>query len=118
MAFYESELRGDFDELLAHIHETVMGKSMSASFEHGSDFGGDDNRCAVRVYERYSAFGSNRVSLSVTLAKLGGRTYMSAVTSGGSQAMFFNINTVGEERFLRTLCDAMREYEVDDTPEE
>ena len=113
MAFYESELRGDFDELLAHIHETVMGKSMSASFEHGSD-----NRCAVRVYERYSAFGSNRVSLSVTLAKLGGRTYMSAVTSGGSQAMFFKINTVGEERFLRTLCDAMREYEVDDTPEE
>ena len=78
MAFYESELRGDFDELLAHIHETVMGKSMSASFEHGSDFGGGDNRCAVRVYERYSAFGSNRVSLSVTLAKLGGRTYMSA----------------------------------------
>ena len=43
---------------------------------------------------------------------------MSAVTSGGSQAMFFKINTVGEERFLRTLCDAMRKYEVDDTPEE
>ena len=28
---------------------------------------------------------------------------LSAITSGGSQAIFFKINTVGEENFLRAL---------------
>lgn len=30
---------------------------------------------------------------------------VSAITSGGSQAMFFKINTWGEENFLNTIKD-------------
>ena len=57
-------------------------------------------RGAVRVYERYSMAGGNRVSLNLTLVGSGRELFLSAITSGGSQAMFFKINTWGEEAFL------------------
>ena len=57
----------------------------------------------MRVYERYSYFGGNRVSLSVTLVGRGEELFLSAITSGGSQAMFFKVNTWGEESFLDAL---------------
>ena len=42
----------------------------------------------------------NRVSLNVTLFGLNDIVHVSAITSGGSQAMIFKINTFGEEAFL------------------
>ncbi len=90
----------DFDALLQYIDSHVLEGSVSASFEDGSDWRFDSVRCAVRVYERYSAFGGNRVSLNVTLVGSDGDIFVSAITSGGSQAVFFKINTVGEESFL------------------
>ena len=54
----------------------------------------------MRVYERYSVVGGNRVSLNLTLAGEGEDLFLSAITSGGSQAMLFKINTWGEEAFL------------------
>jgi len=64
-------------------------------------------RCAVRVYERYSALGSNRVSMAVTLVGNGKNLFLSAITSGGSQAMLFKINTWGEGSFLDTLVEVV-----------
>ena len=101
MAKYEREFCGDFDAALAKIHDAVMNGSYSASYEDGSDYGNGDFRCAVRVYERYSAMGGNRVSMNVTLFQAGdGPVQLSAITAGGSQAMFFKMNTFGEEAFL------------------
>ena len=61
----------------------------------------------MRIYERYSAMGSNRVSLSITLVGGRGEYYLSAITSGGSQALFFKVNTIGEENFLATISDVV-----------
>ena len=83
------------------------GGSASASYEDGSDFRMGDVRCAVRVYERYSWTGGNRVSLSMTLVGQGRRLFLSAITAGGSQAVIFKINTFGEEAFLDTLRDVV-----------
>jgi len=107
MAKYETTLRGDFDRLLNLVENAVMARSVSASYENGSDWTGGDVRCAVRVYERYSAFGGNRVSMNVTLVGRGDWLFLSAITSGGSQAMFFKINTLGEQAFLDTLVQAV-----------
>ena len=41
--------------------------------------------------------------MTVTLVGDGEKLFLSAITSGGSQAMFFKMNTVGEETFLNTL---------------
>ena len=69
---------------------------------------GDTSRCSVRVFERYSWTGENRVSMSVTLyQENGGPVRLCAITSGGSQALFFKVNTWGEEAFLDTLREIL-----------
>ena len=111
MAKFESYLQGNFDEIAGAVHDGIMRGSASASYEDGSDFAGPDFRCAVRVYERYSMIGQNRVSLNVTLVEGGGRLFLSAITSGGSQAVLFKINTLGEQSFLDRLIDVVRYYQ-------
>ena len=85
-----------------------MGGSVSATMEGWSDFQEQGCRCAVRVFERYSYLGGNRVSMSVTLFQSsGGPIHLSAITAGGSQALFFQINTFGEEAFLDKLRELL-----------
>ncbi|MBQ9484013.1 MAG: hypothetical protein IJU82_07455 [Ruminiclostridium sp.] len=103
MAKIQAELYGDFDMILNAIHNAVIGGSLSASLEESSDFYENGARCSVRVYERYSWLGKNRVSMSMTLFEANGRVYISAATTGGSQAVFFKINTIGEHTFLETV---------------
>ena len=104
MAKYVKQVTGDFDAILEHLHQAVLGGSMSASYEDGSDYRSGDFRCAVRVYERYSWTGGNRVSMSLTLAGANGSCFLTAITSGGSQGTFFKLNTFGEEAFLDTIA--------------
>lgn len=112
MAKAEYELRGDFQEILNSLESAVMRGSLSASMEDASDFSCGDCSCAVRVFERYSFLGKNRVSLSFTLLQCGGRIFLSAISSGGSQAVFFKINTLGEESFLSTVAETAGRYAV------
>ncbi len=109
MAKYERYFQGDFDTVLERIHNGILSGSFSASYEDGSDFAGGGARCAVRVYERYSAMGGNRVSLNVMLTGVGEELFLSAITSGGSQAMFFKINIFGEEAFLDCLREIVEQ---------
>ena len=67
MSKLERTLAVDFDELLDYLHGGILKGSISASWEDGSDYDGLNFRCAVRVYERYSLLGGNRVSLNLTL---------------------------------------------------
>jgi len=110
MAKYECNLYGDFDTFLRSIEKGILSGSLSASYENGSDFYSGNIRCAVRVYERYSMIGKNRVSLNVTVVGNGGEIFLSAITSGGSQAMFFKINTFGEEAFLSCLTKIVEDF--------
>ena len=103
MAKLERRMKGNFDAVLAALDEGILQGSISATYEDGSDYTAGGIRCAVRVYERYSYLGGNRVSLNLTLAGTGRELFLSAITSGGSQAVFFKINTWGEEAFLDTL---------------
>jgi len=110
MAKYERQITGDFDQVLNRLDQGILNGSFSASFEDGSDYRCGAVRCAVRVYERYSMAGGNRVSLNLTLVGEGSALFLSAITSGGSQAMLFKINTWGEEAFLdqvRELADQL-----------
>ena len=105
MAKYERSLTGDFDSLLNWIHRDITNGSISVSYEDGSDIAIGEVKTAVRVYERYSAIGGNRVSMNVTIVGNGDNLFVTAITSGGSQAVFFKINTIGENAFL-TLCQS------------
>lgn len=104
MAKLEHTINGEFDQVLKRIEDHILGSSISATLEDASDFRSGNARCSVRVFERYSWFGSNRVSMSVTLFQDGNSPIrLSAITAGGSQATFFKVNTVGEEAFLSKL---------------
>lgn len=81
MAKLEKEVWTDFEELLGKIQYGILNESVSATLEDSSDFFAGNARCSVRVFERYSAIGSNRVS----------------------QAVLFKINTMGEKSFLDCL---------------
>ena len=105
MAKLERQISGSFYDVLNRIDQAVMDSGVSASFEDGSDWSSGAGHCAVRVYERYSATGGNRVSMNVTLVGEGDRLFLTAITSGGSQALFFKINTWGEDAFLDCLRD-------------
>lgn len=104
MAKLEKKLSGDFDKILKKIIKGVQDASVSATLEDSSNFFASGARCSVCVFERYSYAGGNRVSMNVTLFQGDdGIIHVSAITSGGSQATFFKMNTLGEETFLDTL---------------
>ena len=111
MAKYECELRGDFDTILSELYEAATD-SVTADLEEESFFSGDGFRCAVQVYERYSNIGGNRVSLNITLVEHDGRLHCSAISAGGSEAVFFKLNTFGEKAFLKTIKGVLEKYEI------
>ena len=105
MASMTRILKGkSMDQWLETIENEIVRGSVSATLEGKADFRSGDARCSVRVFERYSWIGKNRVSLCVTLFQKGDEGIrLSAISSGGSQAMFFKINTLGEDAFLDKL---------------
>lgn len=111
MAKIECTLQGNIDEILKDLENAIM-QSSSATLEESSDFITDSARCIVRAYERYSYFGKGRVSLNIVLFQSDERIKLSAVSTGGSQAMFFKINTIGENSFLDTIRNVVGKYIV------
>lgn len=104
MAKLVRTLNTDFSELLSRLESGILSSSLSALLEERCDWIGDHARCSVRVFERYSAFGGNRLSLTLTLfQEAGGPVSLCAITAGGSQAVFFKINTISEQSFLSEL---------------
>ena len=108
MAKFERRVNEDFSRLLQRLNDGILSGSVSATLEDTSDFRSGTAKCSVRVYERYSYMGGNRVSLTLTLFQNGDEPVcVSAITSGGSQAMFFKMNTLGEEAFLDKLRELL-----------
>ena len=111
MAIFEKTIRNkNFDKLLRKLENEIPDSSWSADLEAGSDFKEGDARCSVRVFERYSMMGGNRLSLTLTMFQNADSPIrLSAITAGGSQAVFFKVNTLGEESFLNDVKDLLEE---------
>ncbi len=109
MSKYTCRLRGDFDQVLRAIDREIGG-SISATLEASGEHTIKGVRCAVRVYERYSWTGGNRVSANITLMGDSDEMYLIAIASGGSQAVFFKINRFGEDAFLEKVANAVEHF--------
>ena len=97
MAIFEKTIRDQkFNTLLRKLEQEIPDSSWSADLEAGSDFKEGEARCSVRVFERYSMVGGNRLSLTLTMFQNGDSPIrLSAITAGGSQAVFFKVNIIG-----------------------
>lgn len=111
MAKYTAVLHGDLGVIMMKA-ENAIKQSISASDEEMSSFSANGVRCVVRAYERYSYIGSNRVSLCITYVQTGEDIYVTAIATGGSQAMLFKINTFGEESFLKKVADVFDQFKI------
>lgn len=110
MATTTRTVTGSLPEVVAFIEHSVMAQSSSASMEAAVDLETQSGGVAVRGYERYSWTGSNRVGMTVTSVQDGPYVHIAGVSLGGSQAMFFKVNTLGEENFLGTLDAAIDQW--------
>ena len=111
MAILERTIRNqNFDTLLHRLEREIVNGSWSAELEASSDFTEGSARCSVRVFERYSMMGGNRLSLTLTMFQNGDSPIrLSVITAGGSQAVFFKVNTIGEESFLEDVKNLLEE---------
>ena len=110
MAKYAATIKGDFRRFQSYLEHEILSGSMSASLEDKYETTLNGVRCCVQVYERYSYMGGNRLRLNVTILEFDGTIHLVAVASGGSQAVFFKINTFGEEAFLDKLKEAVEGF--------
>ena len=77
---------------------------MSASYEDGSDWTNGTVRCAVRVFERYSYMGGNRVSMNVTLVGNDRDLFFSAITSGAVRPCSSSSIPSARRAFWKSWC--------------
>ena len=106
MAKYTNHLKGDFGQIVDFIDLHVRQQSMTISEEESYKTVAGDKRDEQRVYERFSAAGSNRASLSVLFVETEDGADVCGIATGGSQALVFKINTLGEHAFPDTPVKA------------
>ena len=95
---------------MRHLDDAISAGSISASVEAGDERSIGDARMVVRTYERFSALGGNRLTLSASILAVGDRMEVCLTTSGGSQAVFWKVNTFGEEAFLTKGVEAVESF--------
>lgn len=111
MAKLEATLHGNFSAILNAIDTAVLEGSFTASMEDESHFQSSSGRCVLRVYERYSALGGNRVSLSVLLLETAHGVRLPAIAPAAARPCFLKLNTFGEEAFLESISEAVARYQ-------
>ncbi len=110
MAKLEAHLTGNFEQIVEFIHKEVWQQSMSISLEESYQTTAGTRRIEQRVYERFSYTGGNRASLSVLFTETEDGADLCGIAAGGSQALLWKINTLGEQAFLDTLEIAVNRW--------
>lgn len=108
--YHHPPMAGALSDFLTHVDAQITGSSVTARLEAEADRIIGDARMVVRVYERYSATGGNRLTLTIAALAADGQLEVSAMTSGGSTGLFWKINVFGEEAFLERAVDAITSF--------
>ena len=110
MAFYQAKVKGELWDVVSFVERELGRRSQTISLEHEAETTAGDVQIRVAAFERYSWMGGNRVSLNITYIGSGGEVEMIATSTGGSQAMFYKLNTIGEENFMQTFIESVQAY--------
>lgn len=110
MAKFEKSVHGNLRHFTNYLTQNYDYLGASISLEDSSAYSLGEVDVAIYVFERYSYLGKNRVSLNVTCVGNQNEIRITAISSGGSQAMLFKINTWGEESFLEKFIKLVNNY--------
>ena len=110
MAIYQAKVKGELWDVVSFVERELVSRSQTISLEHEAETTAGGAQIRVAAFERYSWLGGNRVSLNITYIGSGGEVEMIATSTGGSQAMFYKLNTIGEENFMQTFIEAVQAY--------
>jgi hypothetical protein len=104
MAKYETQIKGDFEEVLSILDANIMERfSVNLVDESNWDF--DDIKVGVRVYDKYYMRNGNRTSLSLTVVSRGDDLVISAIGSGGGSGVIFNFSLGAESDMVGIVAD-------------
>lgn len=107
MAKCSYQIKGDFNFVCRSLKQQILDGSTSATLEEEEYRTYGDLRIGIMVFERYSYSGGNRLSLNVTVIEHLQHIDIIGISAGGSNALFFKVNTWGEEAFLDKLKEAI-----------
>lgn len=111
MAKYEKIITGQFESVVARLHEDIINSGMTMNLVDESNYTFGDANIAVRVYDKYFMRNGNRASLSLTVAGHGNDIFVSAIGAGGGQGIIFNFSLGAEDDMVAVVEESIKQME-------
>ncbi len=99
------------EETAKLINSTITNNSVTGELidEYVSDTE-NGTSVIVQIYEKYYYRVNNRLTLTVVIDNVSGRTHIHAIGAGGSQGVFFRLDGGSSENFEDSIYDAIYQY--------
>ena len=107
MAKFETNIIGQFNEVIHHLQEDIINSAISMNLVEESNYTSGDTNIAVRVYDKYFMRNGNRASLSLTVVGHGNDIFVSAIGAGGGQGVLFNFSLGAEDDMVAIVQESI-----------
>ena len=93
------------------INDTITNNSVTGELidEYVNDISNDTN-VIVQVYEKHYYRAGNRLTLTVVIDNVSGKTHIHAISGGGGQGLFRLLDRGSSESFEDSIYDAIYQY--------
>lgn len=113
MAKYITEITGNIDEFTRYLEREVLISKNFTTIKHQFRTKINDVQCCVQVFEGYTFWGGNWLTMDVTTLEYEGKLKVVVITSGGSNALLlknFSLGIEGENKMLNTAREIIGCY--------
>lgn len=93
------------------INDTITNNSVTGELidEYVNDTE-NGTTVIVQIYEKFYYRVNNRLTLTVVIDNVSGRTHIHAIGGGGGQGVFFRLDRGSSESFEDCIYDAIYQY--------
>lgn len=98
-------------DVVGHIDKTMQGKISGQKIDRYIT-GEGKNTVAVLVYEQYYQRVQNRLTLTAIVDKVGGKTHVRLVSSGGGTNVFFKFDRGASGSLENSVERALSPYKI------
>ena len=93
------------------LTETIINNSVTGELidEYSQDIG-NGTTVIVLVYEKHYFRAENRLTLTVVIDNISGKTHIHAISGGGGRGVFVNCDYGASEKFEEAIFDAFYKY--------